>query len=135
MALYTRTWTSINWFFMIIGSIAIYYLFVFIGNNWSIFKSYKTASLLLMSPLYYKLIFFFVGVIMFYELTYKGIERELFAPLYYYFNSIINRGDETDENRFFEITEIFHHKKNKKSRGKAKKKNQKEENELGEPLA
>ncbi len=78
-----------------------------VGNESIRFKSYRTSRVALRIWIFYFSIFFFCSVVYVYDMTILVVEKEIFTPMYYFFNSVIRRNKEKDEEIFKKITQKF----------------------------
>jgi len=102
-----------NWVSLIIGSILIYFIFVFLGDYFYVlgFKSFKTANASFTSIHFYLLTGLIIVVVYLFDSLVLILKKEFSKPLSYTFNSIMRRGKEYDKS-LFELAATNYHKDN-----------------------
>ena len=99
MFLFTK---AFNWLLIvsvIFFSIALYVVYFWIADNVRVFLIYKTASVLLRSPLFYLIVLLLIGMSILFDLLYIVIIREWQTPIYMLFHSLFTRDDLSQEER------------------------------------
>lgn len=102
LALYTKTWTWMNWMAIILFSVVIYLLFVWLGDMLTFFNSYKAAGVTFQSCHFYLLVLFFTVLVYVFDMALLIVRKELFTPLNTFFSSIMRRGKQTKDPEIFD---------------------------------
>lgn len=111
LALYTKTWTWLNWLALFLFSIVIYVIFMFVGDFLKFFKSYKTVLTIIQSTHFYLMVILFSGIVIFFDLTLLSLKKELSTPLSYFYYSILRRGVEDKGTAFNTLVSKYKGKK------------------------
>ena len=115
LALYTKTWTWMNWMAIIVFSIVIYIMFVLLGDIMTFFNSYKTASITFGSCQFYLLVLFFTVIVYIFDMTLLVVTKEVFTPLSIFFSSIMRRRSHKRDPEIFDKI-VFDYKRREKLR-------------------
>jgi hypothetical protein len=123
LALYTKTWTWMNWLAIVVFSIVIYIGFVWLGDMLTFFNSYKTARMTFNSAHFYLLVVLSSTLIYVFDMTLLILMKEVYTPLSMFFSSIMRRKLEDKDLIFEKIVESFQKKdlvaiKNRKKKNK-----------------
>ena len=108
---FTRFFTWCTVFSVFIFSIGIYILYFFIADYVPVFYIYKTVYALLTSPIFYLSLVLIVGIAIMFDLLIIILEREIRTPLYLLFKSLMQKDEEEDKAKYFEL--IVNEVKNK----------------------
>ena len=101
LALYTHSWTYLMGISLAIGSIMIYFLYVWIADQISQFNIYKTASLAFSTPLNYLACLICLMILLIFDVSSIIIKQELTDNLIYYFKYLVNT-EQQDNKEYYE---------------------------------
>jgi hypothetical protein len=110
LALYTKTWTWMNWMAIVLFSVVIYVGFVWLGDILTFFNSYKTARITFNSLPFYLLVTWCSIIIYVFDMTLLILTKEVYTPLSMFFASIMRRRRDKEELIFEKIVESFRNK-------------------------
>ena len=106
LAICTYSWTHMMACSIIILSVLIFFGYVWIADNISIFWVYKTAKVLFTSYTFYFVSIFSIGVLGILDLLLIAVQKEIKKSIVDYFQFIIKEGIDEDEDNFFKIERI-----------------------------
>lgn len=109
LGMYTRTWTFLNWFSIIVLSVFIYLAFTFTGEYLNFFNSNHTVMTLYQSPHFYLLQFFFLVLVYLYDQIVLIWEKETRTPLSILYRSIRLRYKDAAEDYFERVVKLKVH--------------------------
>ena len=101
LALYTHSWTYLMGVSIMVGSLVIYFVYVWIADQIIQFNIFKTASLLFSTPLTYLSSFVSLMILLIFDISSIIISQELTDNLVYYFKYLVNNEQE-DNKEYFE---------------------------------
>lgn len=107
LAMYTKTWTWMNWMGIVIFSLVIYLGFIWMGDMMTFFHSYKTAKITFESVHFFVLCLWCGMIIYVADMTLLILSKEVYTPLSMFFSSIIRRKRDHDDLVFKRIVENF----------------------------
>ena len=101
LALYTHSWTYLMGVSIMVGSLVIYFVYVWIADQIIQFNIFKTASLVFSTPLTYLSSFVSLMILLIFDISSIIISQELTDNLVYYFKYLVNNEQE-DNKEYFE---------------------------------
>lgn len=111
LALYTKTWTWMNWLGIVVFSVVIYIGFIWLGDFLFFFNSFKTARSVFSSWQFLLTVFWSSVMIYAFDMILLILDKELYTPLSTFFSSIVRRRKEHEEQIFERVVEVFKEKK------------------------
>lgn len=107
LALYTKTWTWMNWMAIVLFSMVIYVGFVWLGDMLTFFNSYKTARITFNCVHFYLLVAWCAVIIYVFDMSLLILKKEVYTPLSMFFSSIMRRRRENEDLIFEKIVESY----------------------------
>lgn len=111
IALFTKTWTWLNWFAILFLSLGLYVAFAFFGDKLHMFKSFNTVASITDGYLVWFIIAFFSCLAFYIDYFSLIFEKEVMTPMRIYFTSIMRKNKENDPNMFESVITATGHKK------------------------
>lgn len=112
LGMYTKTWTFLNWFSIIVLSVLIYLAFTFTGEYLTFFNSNHTVMTLYTSWHFYLLQLFFLVLAYLYDQIVLIWEKETRTPLSILYRSIRQRYKEVAHEYFERVVKLKIHEDN-----------------------
>lgn len=100
LALYTQSWTYLMGISIMVGSLVIYFVYVWIADQIVIFNIYKTASLTFSTPLTYLCSFATLMILLIFDISSIILSQELTDNLVWYFKYLVNTEQENNKENF-----------------------------------
>lgn len=101
LAIYTHSWTYLMGISIGLGSIVIYFVYVWIADQIKEFHIYKTASLAFSTSLNYFCCFICLGIMLIFDISSIILKQELTDNLVYYFKYLVST-EQQDNKEFYE---------------------------------
>lgn len=97
--MFTKAFTWLLVIAIVVFSIGLYVAYFWIADNVWWFLIYKTANVIMRSPLFYLIVLLLIGLSIIFDMLYIVIVREWQTPIYMLFRSLFNRDDLDHEER------------------------------------
>lgn len=105
LAIYTRYWTAIMWFCLLVTSLGVYLGYIWITNYMDIFLIWCTVEMLFSTPHFYLIVLLNTGCIFFIEAMYIYLKREYYTETTDFITSLVKSKQENNETKFDRVEE------------------------------
>ena len=113
LAVYTRYWTSLTWFTLIVLSVGLYTLYIWVANLIDIFVIYQTIQEVFKTPQFYLVVALNVGCVFLFEAMFVYVQKEYFTQASDYLRVLSKKGQINNEQKLEKIENLMARKKKK----------------------
>ena len=113
MAVYTRYWTWLSWFALIVLSVGLYTVYVWVANLFDVFQVYQTIQVVFRTPQFYLATALNFGCVLLAEAMYVYVKKEYFTQTSDFLRDLSKRGKADDPKKLQKVESVIVTKRNK----------------------
>lgn len=113
--MYTKYWTWVTWFTLLVFSVVLYIAYIWIANYIDIFIVYETIQMLFKTPQFYLVVALNFGCVFLFEAMYVYVQKEYFTQTGDFLRELARKKQEDDPTKLQKIEKLIN--KPKKTKG------------------
>ena len=103
LAIYTRYWTGLTWFMLVVMSIGLYTIYIWVADLIDIFIVYRTILMVFKTPQFYLTVALSLGCVLLSEAMFVYIKTEYFTEPGDFLRALRTKGQEDDPKKLDKI--------------------------------